>query len=140
MEMNLNSKRVNGKCLTRGCKNKPKGKLCGSCYTRQWRINNPYEYAYQTLKDNAKRRGKHFDLSFAFFKKWAIRYKYMRGKGRASESLTIDRDDETKGYTADNIKPMKNGDNVRKYLNYDWVTKFASVLTNRKAQDTGMPF
>ena len=49
----------------------------------------------------------------------------MKKKGQKSESMTIGRieeEDKAIGYRAGNIRPLTNGDNVRKMqmLRYDW--------------------
>lgn len=70
--------------------------------------------AYNNLKCNAKRRGKEFDLSFEDFEKLAIECDYLKGKGRKTSSYSIDRIDNTKGYTIDNIQVTTLGENSRK--------------------------
>lgn len=70
--------------------------------------------AYNNLKCNAKRRDKDFDLSFEDFEKFAIEYDYLRGKGKKTSSYSIDRIDNSKGYTIDNIQVTTLGENSRK--------------------------
>jgi hypothetical protein len=60
------------RCKTPGCNNQAKGNYCSTCYSRNWKKNNPIRYAYQTAKDNAKRRGKVFELSFEEYKEFVI--------------------------------------------------------------------
>ena len=95
-------------------------------------------YAYCTLKANAKRRGKEFSLTFDQFKKFAIETNYLRGKGKQSTSYSIDRIDNERGYTVDNIRIMTLADNSRKHtkqLHYDWQTRSAIVTTIPPPQD-----
>ena len=95
-------------------------------------------YAYCTLKANAKRRGKEFSLTFDQFKKFAIETNYLRGKGKQSTSYSIDRIDNERGYTIDNIMIMSLADNSRKHtkrLHYDWQTRSAIVTTIPPPQD-----
>lgn len=99
---------------------------------KQWKQNNPYKYAYQTLKDNAKRRGKEFDLTFEEFKSFCHNVDYIQNKGKTSRSLTIDRIDERLGYTKENIQALPLSDNIRKFLSYDWQTKEARIITIHK--------
>lgn len=87
---------------------------------RNWRKNNPEKYCYQTLRNNAKRRGKEFDLTFDQFLNFATKTDYILGKGRTRESFHIDRIDETKGYTLNNIQVLTNSENVKKYLRYSF--------------------
>jgi hypothetical protein len=74
--------------------------------------------AFQNLKSNAKRRGKTFELTFAEFKQFATNTNYMFGKGRKAESFHIDRKNETKGYSSDNIQVLTNSQNVKKFLKW----------------------
>jgi len=70
--------------------------------------------AYMALRDNAKRRGKAFDLTFEDFQVLAIETEYIIKKGRSKLSYTLDRDKNELGYTKDNIKVLTNSDNVKK--------------------------
>lgn len=93
--------------------------------SQEWRKKNPIRSAYTTLKCNAKRRGKVFKLTFEEFKEFAIKTDYINRKGITATSYHIDRIDENKGYTVDNIQVLTNRDNVKKYFNhyYDEYTK-----------------
>ena len=93
-----------------------KNNYCSKCQ----RLKNPEKYAYQTLKDNAKRRGKEFTLTLEQFCKFAIKTNYIAKKGRRKDSIHIDRIRENDGYTEDNIQALTNTQNVRKYLKYYW--------------------
>ena len=68
------------------------------------------------LRNNAKRRGKFFDLTYEqfleFLKKDAPNY--MRKRGRTVKKLQIDRIDPDKGYTATNIQCITTLENIRK--------------------------
>jgi hypothetical protein len=86
-------------------------------------------YAFKTLRDNAKRRGHEFQLTFEQFAKFAIRTKYLAGKGRTKDSFSIDRRENWRGYVLDNIRILTVGANSRKKkLDYDWETKQAVVV------------
>ena len=103
------------KCATRFCTRKVKAKgLCAKCYNRYQRKNNPIQYAYQTLKDNSKRRGKEFLLTLEEFTQFCIKTEYIKGKGKKSESYSIDRIDNTKGYIVSNIRILTLSENSRK--------------------------
>jgi hypothetical protein len=78
------------------------------------------KYAYQNLKSNSKRRGKAFELTFEEFSEFAIEVDYLKKKGITSTSLHVDRIDENKGYTRDNIQGLENSKNVRKWLIYHY--------------------
>lgn len=100
-------------------------------------------YFRNALKQNAKRRGKYFDLTLEEFKKFCIKHDYLAAKGRKSFSMTIDREDTTKGYTANNIQPLSNANNVKKHHRYKsgewdgnkmvWVT--TTHVENNKQND-----
>lgn len=92
------------------------GNYCSRCQ----RLKNPYKYAYQTLKDNAKRRGKVFELTFEQFCEFAIKTDYIAKKGIKKNSIHIDRIKEEVGYIIDNIQPLTNSQNIKKYLKYYW--------------------
>jgi hypothetical protein len=104
------------KCNTGTCKNyvRKKGGSCNTCKSRSYRKKNPVRYAYQALKDNAKRRKKVFSISYEEFKSFCYAYDYIVGKGRRKESYTVDRIDNTKGYTVDNIRVITNSENAKK--------------------------
>jgi hypothetical protein len=96
---------------------------------RKWRKENPKKYAYLTLKDNAKRRGKDFSITYEEFLIFCYRYKYIGKKGRTKTGYGVDRFDETKGYTLDNMRLKLNGNNVRKYKSWDMATRSAVTVT-----------
>jgi hypothetical protein len=104
------------KCSTPYCRNQraKHRTICGSCKTKKYRLNNPMKYAFQSLKDNAKRRGKEFNITFEDFKQFCNESDYLRGKGKSSTSYSIDRIDNTKGYTLDNIQILTLSENSKK--------------------------
>jgi hypothetical protein len=108
------------KCKTPFCRNDraKNRRVCNKCKSRNYRKNNPVKAAYYNLKSNAKRRGKEFKLTLDQFEKFCIKSNYLDKKGRSKKSLHIDRIDETKGYTIENIQVIKNSDNVKKYFTY----------------------
>lgn len=109
------------KCATRKCNNiASSGRLCGKCKTAKYRKEHPERAAYLILKENAKRRNKYFDLTFEQFQEFVTRTGYMKKKGIFSDSWHIDRIDESRGYTVDNLQVLTNAQNVRKYLKYSW--------------------
>lgn len=131
------------KCDTKFCKHKTKGKYCGTCRSRQSRAKNPERYAYNNLKSNAKRRKKYFDLTLPEFNEFCVPTKYMVGKGRTKNSLSIDCKINEVGYTKDNIRAITVSLNSRKgtkVLDYDYVTGTARVLDCRIEHDPLSPF
>jgi len=106
-------------------------KICHRCNMRTWRANNRVKAAWIALRDNSKRRGKEFNLTLDQFTTFCTETKYIAGKGRSVDSLSIDRIDNAKGYTLDNIRILPFGENSRKgtkVLMYDYQTKFAAVI------------
>ncbi len=121
------------KCNTPNCRNKAaKGRtICYKCKTRKHREKNPVKAAYDALKHNAKRRGKVFTITFADFKKFCRKTKYMAGRGRMKDSFSIDRIDPAKGYEPGNLQLLtisENSSKGKKLLVYDYVTKYAKVI------------
>jgi len=113
-------------------KQSQKGHYCYACAKAIYRKNNPIKAAYQSLRSGAKRRGKAFNLTFEQFKTFVVKTEYMKNKGTRSESYHIDRIDETKGYTIDNIQIMTNSENVRKYY------KFVERINNKPVFSIGI--
>lgn len=114
------------------------GNYCSKCQ----RLKNPYKYAYQTLKDNAKRRGKVFELTFEQFCEFAIKTDYITRKGIKKNSIHIDRIKEDVGYKIDNIQPLTNSQNIKKYLKYYWdeynrkmIFEFKTYKNDREEQE-----
>lgn len=106
-------------CATKKCKNKVKRSgYCRSCHIKHYRERNNLRYSYQCLKDNAKRRGKIFELTFEQFSSFAVETDYMKKKGIFAKNMHIDRKKETEGYTIDNIQLLTNSQNIKKYLTY----------------------
>lgn len=104
------------KCTTKYCpKLAAKGrKICHSCVKRAYAEKHPVEYNFQVFKNNAKRRNKEFTLTLEQFKQFAYETQLLLGRGRSSTSWHIDRIDNDKGYTLENIQILTNAENVRK--------------------------
>ena len=97
-----------------------KPKNLKTIYNQGWRKRNPLKYSYLNLKSNAKRRGKGFNLTFEEFCEFAIKTQYIARKGRYKQHLHIDRIDESKGYTKENIQTLTNTENLSTFLSYHW--------------------
>ena len=110
-----------GACVVKRCgRRAARGKkgMCHTCYSREWREANPLQDAFNNLRQHAKARGKFFDLSFTDFKTFAVRLDYLGKRGTSRNAYHIDRRDETKGYTPDNIQLLPNRENVKKYQEF----------------------
>lgn len=107
----------NGICITPYClkSHQPDCSICFSCEKQNYRKKNPLKYAYQVLKNNAKRRKKDFSLTFEEFKLFAEKNDYMNKKGTRSKSFQIDRIDESRGYHVNNIQCITLKENIYKF-------------------------
>lgn len=78
---------------------------------------------------NAKRRGKPFTITFAYFCQFAIKCQLMLNKGRTAEAYTVDRIDNSLGYIPGNIQMLPRRDNTIKQrkLEYDYRSKYGRV-------------
>ena len=125
------------KCSEKYCRNIiKKGNICNTCACRKKRNKNPIRYAYDVLKMNAKRRGKPFEISFEYFKQFAIETNYIKGKGRTKLSYSVDRIKNDLGYIEGNLQKLTVSDNSKKgvrdnVLHYDYETGFAHVSIGR---------
>jgi len=101
--------------------------------------------AYNNLRQNAKRRGKEFQISFEEFESFCVKSNYIAGKGRSAESFHVDREKEHLGYTIDNLQVLTNSENIRKYLRYQHDQKgkpinFHVVKNQPVKEDPNVPF
>jgi hypothetical protein len=72
---------------------------------------------------------KTFSLTLEEFKYFCYRYKYIGKKGRTKTGYGVDREREEDGYTLDNMRLKKNGNNTRKYKAYDLQHRTAVTVT-----------
>ena len=128
------------KCTTPYCSRKTvRGcKYCPRCSTRRWRGANPIRAAFLNLKHNAIRRGKVFDLSFEEFFELFVGISGL-------QSFHIDRKDESKGYTIDNLQVLTNAQNVKKYLQYSYnehgkPVNYTTTVYKPQPEVAGVPF
>lgn len=87
--------------------------------TRKFKRNNPIKYVYQTLKANAKRRGKRFTIQLQEFENFILGTEYMEKKGRFYDDYTIDRVNNELGYEPGNLAVISRRKNQEKYINHD---------------------
>lgn len=105
-------------CSRLYCTNKKyrSGNLCSKHRKRKYRQENKLKAAYQNLRTNAKRRGKEFSITLEEFEKFCIKTEYIKRKGRSKDSYSIDRINDEKGYTIDNITILSISKNIKKEL------------------------
>lgn len=87
---------------------------CPACRKRDYNLKNPFHYVWQNLKYNAKRRGHEFLLTLEEFKLFCARTGYMELRGKTQDSMSIDRIDENRGYSLDNIQMITLRENSLK--------------------------
>jgi hypothetical protein len=106
------------KCLTPNCINEAaKGRrICGKCRSRKYRAKYPLKAWYDTLKMNARRRGKEFTLTQEQFSEFCKRTGYDEHKGKTADSLSVDRIKSHLGYTIDNIQAITLRENTAKHF------------------------
>ncbi|HEY4337339.1 MAG TPA: hypothetical protein VGM89_15620 [Puia sp.] len=92
--------------------------------------------AWQHLKDHSKERNIFFDLTLEQFAEFCVEYEYIQNTGNSKLSYCVDRVIEELGYTVGNLQVLTRVDNtvkenkrrrLRKFLVYDWATKWATV-------------
>lgn len=108
------------KCKNEHCTNAAltRRTFSSSCRYIRLKQENPVRIAYDNVKGSAKRRNKEFTISKEYFATFCKETQYLQLKGRLSTSLHVDRIDETRGYTDDNIQSLQNSDNVKKYRKF----------------------
>lgn len=130
-------------CITEGCKNKRgNGRICHKCHSRKVRSNNPIKYAYDTLKFNAKRRGRHFTITLDYFKKLIEGTNYIHAKGRTKLALQIDRIDNELGYVPGNLRVITQEENQKAYREFlkKMSQEEGGIILNAHLSDEEMPF
>lgn len=125
---------VKGICDIKYCINKtPKGRnRCNTCKSKQWREKFPIKAAFNNLKASAKKRNIEFTLTLEEFEEFCYETEYIQYKGKTKHCYSVDRIDNDKGYTRDNIRILTVSENAskgKKKLIYDWFTKKAKVVT-----------
>lgn len=129
------------KCATKRCRNNTEGReLCNTCRSRKARLSDPVKYAYQNLKDNAKRRGVLFTITLEDFRQWCKKVTYIGFSGRNPDSFTIDRKHDDIGYHLDNIQVLTLSENVKKYVSYNWRNKQVEVIRLPDTEAEDLPF
>jgi hypothetical protein len=111
------------KCWTRDCeKETAKGqRYCYACRKRKYREKYPLKYWYDTLKMNAKRRGKSFTLTLKEFETFCKKTGYDDKKGKTANSLSVDRIKNEQGYSFDNIQAITLSENTVKRNTEDYL-------------------
>lgn len=121
------------KCKTKYCRNKAKrGGVCYKCERKRTIEANPYRYWWQVNKDNAKRRGKFWKISFEYWVQFCDETGYLSIKGRGKYDASIDCKKNELGYVDGNLQSLTVSDNASKgvkRITYDYETNTFN-LTN----------
>lgn len=135
---------MTSKCSTPHCKGRnDSGGKCWKCIKRKYAEKYPVRYAYQVLKNNARRRGHEFTLTLQEFTRFCVKTKILLGRGRLKDCYSIDRIDERRGYHADNIQKIMVGENAAKYhkqIKYDYEHKIGMTVKYKIEEIECSPF
>jgi len=104
------------RCQAHACSSKkaPARTLCHRHLRILEKERDPVRYAYRVTRQNAKRRGKDWSITYEEWADFCARTRYLENKGRGPNSATLDRIDAAKGYSLDNIRILSLSDNSRK--------------------------
>lgn len=104
------------KCRTKYCRNESlkKRRICAKCKSRRYKKQHPMRYFYNASRNNARRRGHEFDMTFEEYKQLWKDHGKKPGNG-----WHIDRIDVRKGYTYDNCQILSGFLNVMKWFEED---------------------
>lgn len=111
--------------------------VCYKCRYANRKLADPVKQPYQTLKFNARRRNKKFELTLDEFRSFCVKTNYINKKGIFGESYHIDRIDENDGYNIENIQILRNSQNIRKYINYKYTDEDGRKIFKTERSRTG---
>lgn len=115
------------KCATKFClghtTKSGRSRYCSKCRSIRWRDKFPLHYSFKNLRVRAKQRGKEFTLTRDEYVCFAVKTDYAKMKGKTSLSLSLDRIDDSRGYSKDNIQAITLRENSRKQFTDmpDWM-------------------
>jgi len=113
-------------CCAHGCSSKPETRKKGLCpkhYAIHRRIADPVYDRFVNFRGNAKRRGVPFNIELEEFRAFCEDTGYIVKKGMRGTRCSVDRIDNKKGYTIDNIQLMTLAKNIEKYYSKDRKTE-----------------
>lgn len=103
-------------CVVSQC-SKRSGKgyvICFKHKREKQKLENPFRYWYDVLRQNARYRKVEFTLTIEEFRKFCAKTNYLELKGKNAGSYSIDRKDNKKGYSYGNIQILTLSQNSRK--------------------------
>lgn len=132
------------KCATKYCRREANSRFCYQCERDNKKRNNPYAYWLGVNRRNAKRRGKHWNISFEYWVRWCDETGYLVLKGRNKNSMSIDCVKWELGYVDGNLAPLTTGDNSRKgrkNVTWNYITQTWDIIDAAQTEPyTDQPF
>lgn len=117
------AKRKAGKeCCAYCCKSKPNAKKLGLChkhYAIYRRQKDPVYDRFVNFKGNALRRKKEFTITLEQFREFCEKTGYIVKKGMRGARCSVDRINNSLGYSIDNIQLLTIQKNIEKYNTTD---------------------
>ena len=109
-------------CVAYRCGNKrtAKDRFCSKHSHRYQRDTNPIGYVFHALRQNARRRGKEFSITIEEFRTFCEETDYLNKRGKTGKSASIDRIDNSKGYSLYNIRVISLSENSYKRNHEDY--------------------
>lgn len=105
-----------GKCGVPHCRNTrlKSRNVCSKHKHQRRKLNDPIGYIYDIRKQRAKERGHKWDITIDQFRKFCKQTGYHENCGKTASSMSIDRIDNSKGYSIDNIQILTLSENSSK--------------------------
>lgn len=134
------------KCKTQKCRKKKsdKSSYCRQCRYQLEKDKDLVAWSYRCLKANSKRRGKDFTLTLDEFRQFCYETHLMVNRGKKSTSFSVDRIDNSKGYSIDNIQVLTLSQNTQKRnktLRFDYLhPDETKVVEKISYEDKDCPF
>ena len=104
------------KCITKYCRNKRKKerRVCSKCHSASFKQRHPLKYYYNLLRCGAYARGIEFTLTYERYEQLAKESGLQDHRGRTTTSLSVDRIDNSIGYTDSNVRICTLSENSSK--------------------------
>lgn len=108
------AKVLRGRCHHWRCRRAPRPgrKDCATCHKRKCRMRDDVKYAFNNLRDSARKRGIAFLLTYEEFAQWSKETGYSAMRGKDALSASCDRRETDGPYALWNIRLMTYGENV----------------------------
>ncbi len=133
------------KCETKFCRNSAaKGRrVCYKCRSRQHKEKHPFRYHFNALRNNARRRGIPFELSFEVYRA-LYRDHPVASKDKlltdSNARFEVDRIDVRRGYEDDNVQLIEKHRNVQKYHEFDKFILEVNWIPTKELTESDAPF